>query len=53
MSNVKKLIDKITTTQVEVSYAEHEGRKEDRRALQKKLTSLLQELHLERQKEKV
>ena len=51
MSNIKKLIDQITSLQVEVSYAEHEGRKEDRRELQKKLRSLLQELHIEKQKE--
>jgi|TARA_R100001163_G_C5058568_1_gene195202 hypothetical protein len=51
MSDIKKLAEEITSLQVEVSYAEHEGRKEDRRELQKKLTRLIQDLHLAKQKE--
>ena len=43
---VSDLIEQITVTQVEISYAEHEDRKEDRRSLTRKLTALQQELYI-------
>lgn len=43
---VRDLIEQITVTQVEISYAEHEDRKEDRRSLTRKLTALQQELYI-------
>ena len=43
---VSDLIEQITVTQVEISYAEHEDRKEDRRSLTRKLRALQQELYI-------
>ena len=40
------LIEQITVIQVEISYAEHEDRKEDRRSLTEKLRALQQELYI-------
>ena len=40
------LIEQMTVIQVEISYAEHEDRKEDRRSLTKKLRDLQQEFYI-------
>jgi|1_EtaG_2_1085319.scaffolds.fasta_scaffold278285_2 tRNA U34 5-carboxymethylaminomethyl modifying GTPase MnmE/TrmE len=45
-NKVNNLIAQITLTQVEISYAEHEDRKEDRKVLTKKLRALEQELYI-------